>query len=286
MYLYTHYYLWFSRETKMIRNKFHKSNLRIFTSFKVYIAKNDNFVLEDSIFGLTDYKYKIVLINANLSTYERFYTLMHELMHVIIYKIAPSAKIGSKIDALHDYVDFLIDFTHFKENYKAIRKHGFNILNVIREYFKRYEKRFMKYGYKKALKRFERLGEALSKPESVKKTKKGGDRLNGFENSALAEIEYKKKVELEKMAEKGNIYAKYQILYELRGLPTNLQALMPKPDCKHVKIVGRRQVETIMPLAPKEVGEFVVKAWICTQCGKTVKMEILKPKRPRRLNEK
>jgi len=122
---------------------------RLFVSFKTFLV-SDLKIIDNSL-GLTHYTRHYILVDASQSKTQQFYTLFHELVHVLLYKIVP-AKVGWKLDGLWDYLDFLVDVTSFKENYRLILRAGHNLTTAFGAYLKRYEKRFRKYGYRRNVK--------------------------------------------------------------------------------------------------------------------------------------
>ncbi len=121
---------------------------RFFISFKTFFVKD--LWLVEHCWGLTHYSKHFILVDSEQTRIQQIYTLFHELVHALFYKIVPR-KIGWKLDGLWDFLDLLLDVENFKENYRLVRENGYNLRTALEAYLERYEKRFLKFGYRRNL---------------------------------------------------------------------------------------------------------------------------------------
>jgi len=78
--------------------------------------------LDNESFGVTQHKFKLILVNSRKSLSIQLYTLIHERIHEIISKVFRFSEINEKLDGFLDFVDYLTsDFKAF--NQCRIKKH-------------------------------------------------------------------------------------------------------------------------------------------------------------------
>lgn len=103
--------------------------------FEAFNMENQQIALND-LFGITNPKLGLILINYQKPLYYRLYTLLHERIHEINAKINGLTERRAKLDGLWDIFDYCFD--NFQIYYKDLQKANLSLFQGFHRVLNRY----------------------------------------------------------------------------------------------------------------------------------------------------